>query len=75
MQASGQEIVDSARSSVRVYHDGGTIVMVGLVPIFSAIANQRRAAVLYVLLVLGRVELLISDAPKFMWATKKSSWE
>ena len=49
----------------------GTIVMVGLVPILVAMSNHRRAAVLYVLFVLGRVELLISDA---MWATKKSSW-
>jgi len=62
------------RSSDRLVHVVGTIVIVGLVPILVAMSNQRRAAVLYVLFVLGRVELLISDAPRFIWATKKSSW-
>ena len=62
---------------MRARQAGGMTVMVGLVPIFSAMSNQRLAAVPYVLFVLGRVELLMSEAPRFMWATKKSpcEWE
>ena len=72
MQASGHVMEESARSSCRWFHAFGITVIVGLVPIFSATVNQRRAAVLYVRPVRGRTEFRSIAAPRFIWCEKKS---